>query len=58
MFVIAAKLGSFALLSACAEVDERTRRTHIAGCGGLTQSVCGKPNKGRRGRRPLRRLLW
>ncbi|MDR0814026.1 MAG: hypothetical protein LBO63_08560 [Oscillospiraceae bacterium] len=27
------------------------------GGSSLTQSVCGKPNKGRRGRRPLRRLL-
>ncbi|MDR0813388.1 MAG: hypothetical protein LBO63_05230 [Oscillospiraceae bacterium] len=41
-----------------AEIDGRTRRTHIAGCSSLTQNVAENKESGRRGRCPLRRLLW
>ncbi|MDR0812875.1 MAG: hypothetical protein LBO63_02575 [Oscillospiraceae bacterium] len=41
-----------------AEVDKGTRPHIHSRVQWYDASVCGKPNKGRRGRRPLRRLLW
>ncbi|MDR0812805.1 MAG: hypothetical protein LBO63_02205, partial [Oscillospiraceae bacterium] len=41
-----------------AEVDEGTRPHPQSRAQWSDADICGKPDKGRRGRRPLRRLLW